>query len=328
MDSFLFAVNAVLPIILLVALGYALKKLGLIRMELAKALNKLVFRVFLPVTLFLNIYKLEGFASISLGYIGYALCVILGFFLLSIPFSCLVTKDPLRRGPLSQVVFRSNFALVGLPLAALLFGDAGIATAALLSAPSVPLFNVLAVISLSLFAGGEKKASVRDILLGIIKNPLIIAVFSGLLVLGVRGLLTSADIAFRLSDLAPLYKAAEYLSDLSTPLALLALGAQFEFSAVKELRREIVAGTLARVLFVPLVGIGVAFLFSRDRFSGAQFAALVALFATPVAVSSLPMAQEMGNDARLAGQLVVWTTLFSAFSIFLASLLLRLAGVF
>ena len=102
---------------------------------------------------------------------------------------------------------------------------------------------------------------------------------------------------------------------------------QFEFSAVKSLRREILFGTLARVVAVPLLGIGVAFLFFKNTFSGAHFAAFVALFATPVAVSSVPMTQEMGGDTALAGQLVVFTTLFSAVSIFLASFLLRLAGI-
>ena len=85
-------------------------------------------------------------------------------------------------------------------------------------------------------------------------------------------------------------------------------------------------GVLPKIL--PVLGVGVAYLFFGDRFGGAHFAAFVALFATPVAVSSLPMAQEMGNDAELAGQYVVWTTLVSALSIFLASLWLKQVGIF
>ena len=106
------------------------------------------------------------------------------------------------------------------------------------------------------------------------------------------------------------------------------LGAQFEFSAIKGLRREIITGVLYRTVLAPVLGVGVAYLFFGDRFGGAHFAAFVALFATPVAVSSLPMAQEMGNDAELAGQYVVWTTLVSALSIFLASLWLKQVGIF
>ena len=79
---------------------------------------------------------------------------------------------------------------------------------------------------------------------------------------------------------------------------------------------------------VPLFGIGMAYLIFESTFSGAQFAAITALFAAPVAVSSVPMAQEMGADAELAGQLVVWTTVFSAFSVFAASFILKTLGVF
>jgi predicted permease len=105
-------------------------------------------------------------------------------------------------------------------------------------------------------------------------------------------------------------------------------GAQFEFSAIPHLKREIISGIILRSVIVPLLGIGVAYLAFRHNFSGPQFAALVAVFCTPVAVSSVPMAQEMGADAELAGQLVVFTTITSAFTVFIASFLLKAAGIF
>ena len=328
MDSFLFAIEAVSPIILMVVIGYLLKRIGLIKKEHAKAVNKWVFRVFLPATLFLNVYKISDLAAIEIGYILYALTVVLVLFAAALPLSLWVTKHRDRRGPFVQVSFRSNYALVGLPLAESLFGAEGMLVATLLSAAAIPLFNVLAVISLSIFRGGAEKPSVKKILLGIAKNPLILSIATGLVFLGIRALFVRFDIGFRLTDITPVYTVLQYLSNLSTPLALLVLGAQFEFSAVKELRREIVAGTAMRTLIAPVLGVGVAYLFFKNVFTGAHFAAFVALFATPVAVSSLPMAQEMENDAALAGQYVVWTTIVSALSIFLASFLLRAAGIF
>ena len=146
--------------------------------------------------------------------------------------------------------------------------------------------------------------------------------------LGIRVLFVKEGIDFRISDIKPIYTVLGYLSNLATPLALISLGAQFEFSAIGSLRREIIAGTLMRTVVSPLLGMGVAYFFFRNHFSAAHFASLVAVFATPVSVSSAPMAQEMGNDAALAGQLVVWTTLVSAFSIFFASFFLSLGGVF
>ncbi len=331
MDSLRFAVSAVAPIIFMVGIGYTLKRIGLMSQEFAKAANKLVFRALLPVMLFLNVYKIQDIGSIRLGYIAYSLIALLVIFALSIPVVMLVTKPRERRGVLLQGAFRSNYALIGIPLAQSLFGEDGTMIATLLSAAVIPLFNVLAVVSLSLFRDTKKESGVgrvRGIVRDILHNPLIISIAVGVVVLCIRAVFVRCGIAFRLSDVEPVYKVLTQLSGVATPLALLVLGAQFEFSAVRQLRREIIFGTLMRTVIVPLLGLGTAYLFFADTFSGAHFAAFVAMFATPVAVSSVAMTQEMGGDTALAGQLVVWTTLSSTLSVFLIALILRMAGVF
>ena len=328
MDSLLFALNAVAPIIITVAIGYLLKKRGFMSADFARAANKLVFRIFLPAMLFLNVYKIGGVGDISLGYIAYTVIAVALIFAIALPAVMAFTKKADRRGALLQATFRSNYALIGIPLAQSLYGDEGTAVATLLSVVSIPLLNVLAVVSLSLFRDDGVKPSAKKILANILKNPLILSVLAGLAALFVRALFSKTGIAFRLSDIKPIYTALGYLSNLATPLALLVLGAQFEFSAISSLRREIIFGTLVRTVAVPLFAIGTAFLFFSNSFSGAHFAAFVAMFATPVAVSSVPMAQEMKADAALAGQLVVWSTLVSGFTVFLAAFLLRAVGIF
>ena len=331
MDSLIFATGAVAPIIAMVTIGYVLKRIGFMTAEFAKAANKLVFRLFLPVMLFLNIYNIEDLATMDFGYVVYVLLAVLVIFLVTLPLTRLVTKGSAQRGALLQSVFRSNYALIGIPLSQSLFGAQGAAVATLLSAIVVPAFNVLAVISLSIFRPSGGRPSVKKILLGIAKNPLIQAVFTGLAVLGIRALLARGGVDFRLSDITPLFKVLTYLSNMATPMALLVLGAQFEFSAVSSLRREIVFGALMRTVAVPVFGLGCAYALLRLNLmplTGAHFAAFVAVFATPVAVSSVPMAQEMDSDVTLAGQLVVWTTLISALTVFLAAFVLRLVGVF
>ena len=328
MESFIFAVNAVSPIILTVAIGYLLKKAGLINLNLAKAMNKLVFRVFLPSMLFLNVYTIQDIGTMDLGYILYSAIALLIIFGIAVPLVILFEKNSGRRGVLLQAVFRSNYALIGIPLAESLFGGEGAIIATVLSAAAIPLFNVLAVISLTVFRSGSEKPSIKQILLDIVKNPLFQSFAFGLVVLIIRAIFAKAQISFRLDDIQPLFTVLRYLSNLATPLALLVLGAQFEFSAISALRREILFGTLARTVFVPILGIGTAWLFFSNTFGGAHFAAFVAMFATPVAVSSVPMAQEMDGDTELAGQLVIWTTLISAFSVFLISYLLKWGGIF
>lgn len=328
MDSLIFSINAIGPIILLVAIGYFLKKIDWISLSFVKMANRLVFHVFLPSMLFLNVYKIGSIADIEFGYIIYSLITLFAVFLAALPLVIIVTKKRERRGVLWQAAFRSNYALVGIPLAEALFGEAGAMVASILSAFVVPLINILAVISLSTFRADGEKTSVVKILKGIVKNPLIRGIFAGLCVLLIRAVFVKFNISFRLSDVKPIYTALEYLGRVSTPLALVCLGAQFEFSAVKELRREIIFGVVARTVIVPIIGIGTALLFFRDSFYGAHFAAFVAIFATPVSISSVPMAQEMDSDVTLAGQLVVWTTLVSALSIFLIAFFLRSVGVF
>ena len=328
LDSLIFALNAVTPIILVISVGYLLKKIGLITGDYAKKTNKLVFRCFLPIMLFMNLYKTTGINELRWDYIIFAVVVLLIIFAIAFPLTMLATKQNGRRGALLQACFRSNYALLGIPLAESLYGESGVAVATLLGAAVIPALNILAVISLSIFREDGKRPTVKDILKGIINNPLIQSIAAGLIALLIRALLEKYDISFRISDIKPVYTLLEYLARLATPLALLMLGAQFEFSAVKELKNEIILGTIMRTVIVPIIGIGGAYLFFKNVFTGAHFAALIAVFATPVSVSSVPMAQEMNGDTTLAGQLVIWSTLASAVSIFIIAFLLRYIGVF
>ena len=93
MNSFLFSVNAVLPIILMAVIGYFLKRIGLLPPNLAKQLNALVYRLFLPTMLFLNVYKIENFSNMNVLFIIYGAVAILFLFFLGIPLSYLYTKE-------------------------------------------------------------------------------------------------------------------------------------------------------------------------------------------------------------------------------------------
>ena len=325
MSDIIFAINATAPIVLMVLVGYFLKRIGLLDPSIGKALNKLVFRVFLPAMLFLNVYKIESFASIDFTFVWYTLGATLLLFAVAIPTVSLMTKENPKRGALLQSVFRANYALVGIPLATSLFGERGSIMATVLSAFIVPLFNMLAVLGLCIFSP-DKKPSIKNVLLGIAKNPLIQSIAVGFVALGIRAVFVKTGVTFRLTDIEPVYKTLNNLSSVATPLALLVLGAQFELSAIPELKKYIIFGVAVRNFIVPLLGIGAAYLIGA--FEGAHFATFVAVFCTPVAVSSVPMAQEMDADVSLAGQLVIWSTVFSAISIFLASYVLKALGVF
>lgn len=326
MDAFLFAFGAVMPLVLIVALGYLLKRVGLFAADLGRRVNKIVFKILIPATVFLNIYKIEDVGDVDPTYIVYVAIATTVVFLVSLPLSRLITGVPNRRGVISQVMYRSNYALIGLSLVELICGEGGLSEAALLSVVSVSLFNAFSVVSLSVFGEEKTRIDFKKIFLDILKNPLIIAIAAGLVCLLLRRLFVSIDVDFRLSSVTPLFRAITYISNAATPVALLCLGAQFEFSAIRSMKKEIICGVLLRTVAVPALALGIAYVFFD--FTAGMFAAMIAAFATPVSVSSAPMAQEMGGDGELAGQLVLWTTAVSSVTLFGFIYALRLLGVF
>ena len=327
MEDLIFSINAVMPIVLMVCVGYFLRRSGILPGAATSVMNRLVFRVFLPAMLFLNVYKIQSFGDGSFGYIFYVLIFTTCVFFVGIPLAGLISKDRRQRGPILQGIFRSNYALVGIPLASSLFGDEGGAVATVLSAFFVPLLNVLSVVALSIYREKDnRKTDPLGLLLGIVKNPLIQAIALGGVALLIRGIFERCGIAFRLTEIKPIYSVLTSLSAVATPLSLITLGAQFEFSAVPTLKKQILWTVFARSFMIPFIALAIAY--AMGKYNGAHFAAFLAAYVTPVAVSSVPMAQEMDADAALAGQLVVWSTIISGFTLFASTLILKMLGVF
>lgn len=348
----LTAVNAIAPIILLILLGYVLKRIKFFSGDFLKAGNKLVFKVLLPVMLFVNIYD-SDWSDFRWDLILYCLIVVLLIFSLGLITCVATTKKAERRGVILQCTFRSNFAIIGTSLAQSLAGGNELVkgTVALLQAFSIPLFNILAVIALTVFAEketaepaaeGEESvktarrggSGIKNVLKGIVTNPLIIGVAIGLCFLGVRSAETAIfhRTVFTLKDnLTFVYKALTQIKDVTSPFALIVLGGQFQFSAAKGMLKEILVGTGWRIILAPLIGIGCAALLSAYTdlftFGVAEYPALVALFGSPVAVSSAIMAAEMKSDEQLATQLVVWTSVGSIVTIFVTVCILMYAGL-
>lgn len=333
-DIFMYAINAVMPIIMLIVLGYILKQIGFLDANFVKRGNKLVFRVGLPALLFYTIYNVSDLGSFNWSTVWFSIGAVLLIFVLGLIVVRLFVPDKKRKGVVLQCIFRSNYAIIGIPLAEALGGPEGVALVAVLSAFVVPLFNVLAVLALSMFNGEGGKIDVKSILKKIVTNPLILGTAAGLVVLAIRALLpvgADGQPVFLISrDLKFIYKAIENVSKLATPLALIVLGGQFVFSAAGKMLKEIIIGVSWRTLLSPAVGIGLALLLTYlgvVDFGSAEFTVFVALFGTPVAVSSAVMAGEMGCDDQLAGQYVVWTSVCSMFTIFGIVFVLRLTNL-
>lgn len=327
------ATNAVLPIVLLILLGYWLRQIGFLTGEFVKVGNKLVFNVCLPCSLFINVYDIDGFGSIAWDIAIYSVAMVFVLFLLGLGIAMVTTKSNKRRGAIAQSVFRSNTAIIGLTLAGALGGNEAVAVAAVVSAFSVASFNIFGVLALTLFSENGGKMDLKKILKNIAKNPLIIGIGLGMVCLLLRGIqesLFGEPVSLLGRDLKFLYKAISNLKSIASPLALVVMGGQFTFSAVKSLWKEIASGTLGRLVLSPLLGIGFAVILSNLGILACgvnEYPALIALFGSPVAVSSAVMAGQMGSDEQLATQLVVWTSLGSIVTIFATVCILMATGL-
>ena len=163
---------------------------------------------------------------------------------------------------------------------------------------------------------------------------MIIGAAIGMLFLLIRELQLQmfGSVVFSLRDDLPfVFDALNKLKSITTPFALLMLGGEFEFSAIRGMFREVAVATTFRLVAAPLLGIVAAYLLSTHTglvsFGANEYASFIALFGSPVAVSSAVMAEQMDGDAALATQLVVWTSVFSVATIFLQVCVLMATGL-
>lgn len=328
MDTLIFSVNAVTPIILVILLGYFIQRINMVTENFFVYANKLVFNVAIPVYLFYSVYNIENLSDINWHLILFAVIMVIFICLVAAVFFMMYTKDSGKRGVLIQCAFRSNYAIIGIPLAKAMGGESALATAAVVSAVGIPTFNILAVIVLSVFSydNNGKKTSFVDILKSICKNPLIIGVGCALVCLAVR-----SYVPFTIKENLPfIYDTVEDVGSLASPLALIVLGGRFQVSAVKELARDITFGVLWRLILAPVICMFILMTLSNYgvfTLSKADFPALIAFYGSPVAVSSAIMAESMNCHGELARQLVIWCNIVSIFTVFAIIVVCKYVGL-
>lgn len=312
MSNFLFSVNAVLPLFILTALGWCLTKLKVWDGEFLKTANGISFNILIPSMLFYNIYTSDFKTVFDAKLLAFVLIVVaivcsIGFILVPT-----LSRDRARCGVILQALFRGNFALLGVPLCQALAGEAGAQIASVFLAFLIPAFNVLATVILSVYSN-EKVDSPIDIIKKILKNPLIIGCILGL--------------AFSLAKI-PLpeiiLKPVRDLKGVATPFALLVLGGDFKFRSFISNLKCVVTTGFTRLILIPSVAIFAAYLLG---FRGIHIALVISTFGTPVAVSSTAMTYKMNGDYDLACQVVVFTTIFSAFTITLLAFVTKTLGI-
>lgn len=313
LSNLTYSVNAILPIILLAVLGALLKKSGRITDGYLETADWLVFKIALPVMLFLEVAESSLTETFDGGLILFiVLSVTLSFLAVSV-ITVLAVKDRSKRGALIQGSCRSNFAILGVPLAVNMFGDVGGEAIAIAMPFVILMFNTYSVIILSLFSNDGEKRMNRSTVLGILKNiatnPLIIAVVIGL-----------PFMFFGIELPAAAHKTLNYLSNLTTPLALISLGANFKAESLKGRAGYAVTGALLKTVILPALAVTAAAL---GGLRGPSLGVVLICFGAPSAVSSYIMAKKMGNDHELAAQILLLSTMICALTIFTGIFILK-----
>lgn len=312
-ENLIFSLNATVPVFLMMVLGYLLHKIGWMDDEFASKMNRFVFRVPLPVLLFGDLAAVDFARVWNMKFVSFCF----GVTVISIAVSAGISflwKDRSIQGEFIQASYRSSAAILGIAFIQNIYGTAGMAPLMIIG--SVPLYNVMAVLVLSLFKPGQRGLD-RDVmkttLWGIVTNPIILGIAAGLL-----------WSALRLPMPQIMGKMISSVGGVTTPMGLMAMGAAFDlrraFAKVKP------AVTTA---FIKLIGFCAVFLPAAVRlgFREEELVAILVMLGSATTVTCFVMAKNMGHEGVLSSSVVMLTTLFSAFTLTGWLYLLRSMGL-
>ena len=301
MENLIFSLNATIPIFLMMLLGMLFRKLGWMDEVFAAKMNKFVFLVPLPVLLFEQLATVDFSEVWDIKFILFCFVVTA----ISITISTLISllwKDRSVKGEFIQATYRSSAALLGIAFIQNIYGNSG--QAPLMIIGSVPLYNVMAVVVLSLFKPGNNsfdKALVKKTLKGIATNPIIIGI--------VAGFVWSA---LKLPMPSILHKTVSSIGATATPMGLMSMGATFEMKkATSKMKPTLVA------VFMKLVGFCAIFLpmAALLGFRNEELIAILVMLGSATTVSCFVMARNMGHEGTLSSGVIMMTTLLSAFTL-------------
>ncbi|MDO4733286.1 MAG: AEC family transporter [Bacillota bacterium] len=318
MEALRFSFTAIFPIVILMALGFFLGRIGLIRQQLIDDSTKLLFNVAIPVLVFVDLMESEIGASFDPRLMLFA---VLGLLVVALLLRLIVPRfipEPPAVATFVQGCFRANIIILGIPIISNICGSLAATRLAMVASVIGPLYGIVAVFIFASCMGGgpdgKQRLGPKAILKLIFTNPVVIGCLAGML----------ASI-INLEAYMP-HVISETLDELSAmvlPLSLLVQGAGIRFQGEGQCLRRSLAAALIKVLLLPILALLIAWLLG---FRGMDLAVLMVLFGAPASVSSFAMAHQMGGDHRMASMIVVFSNVLCIFTIFAFVFFLRLMG--
>lgn len=314
LDSLFFALDATVPIILMAVIGWVLNARGFFTKEFLDVLNRLLYKVMLPLLLFRDVAAGRITEDFDLRFAGYCFFSTIAYFAVIWLLSELLIRDKSIIGAFVQGSYRGSIALLGVAFLESIYGNSGQMPLAIVSA--VPLYNIFAVILLTVRGDNgavEPRALARKCVRGILTNPILIGVFAGLLA-------SLLELTFP----AVVSKTINYFAVCCTPLALLVIGAEFEGRRALRKLGPTVAASLIKLLVLPAVLLPVAVAMG---FRGQDLVVLLVLAGSPATATGYIMCKNLHGDYVLSSSIIMLTTALSAVTVTLLLFVLRSLGL-
>lgn len=313
MSNFIFSVNATIPLFIIIALGFFLRKIKMFNENFLSVADKFVFKVALPLMLFEDISSMDLRQEFDIKFILYCMIVTTAMFMIPWVLSIIFMKDKSKVGAFAQGCSRGSAAVLGIALVENIYGNAGQAPMMILAA--VPLYNIYSVIILT-FGSAENKEKGRKLVLkllkGIITNPIILGIFCGF-----------PFALFQWELPVIMNKAVSSVAATATPVALLSIGGAFNLKDAAVKLKPAVIASFVKLIALPAVFLPVAVSFGIKN---DQLVAVLIMLASSATPSGYIMAKNMHNDYVLSSNIIVLTTLCSCVTLTFWVWLLKTTG--
>ena len=313
MENLVFCLNVTVPIFLTLLLGYFFRRIGLFDDAFVSRMNKFVFVVPLPVLLFQDIARIDIYEAWDFRMVVFCFSITSVSIIISVFLSRFLHPSDLR-GEFIQASYRSSAAIFGIAFIQNIYGEAGMGP--LMIVASVPLYNIMAVVVLTVMRperGRVNGALIRKTLHGIITNPIIVGILTGVV-----------WSVLKLPMPVILEKTVKNVAVLATPLGLMAMGASIEFKGAFENMRPVILAVLLKLVILAGVFLPIAVTLG---FRTEKLIAILVMLGSATTVSSYVMARNMGHKGVLTSSVVMLTTLLSAFTLTGWLYLLKVQGL-
>lgn len=322
MSNFLFAINATVPVFLVILLGWVLMRLGILNEGFARAGNKYVFQCALPLSLFSSISTMDFYTDFNWRFCLFCAAGTTVMFLGVWALSALLLRDKTMVGAFAQAAARSSAAILGVAFAVNIYGDSGMVP--MMIAAAVPLFNVFAVLILSFSPQLDEAgkllpppenggAMVKQAVINVLTNPIILGIVAGL-----------PFALLRITLPTIVTKTVDMVGGTASPVALLVVGASFSTGEALKKWRPAAAATFIKLFLLPALYLPLA---AWLGFRNSEMVAILIMVGSPTTVACYIMAKNMHGDGVLTANVVVLATLLSSVSLTLWIFLLRSFGL-